>query len=129
MTILFLYLRRVTYSFCWLRARLKAASQKFRHRPYEQIGTHFRQPIVKSLRGVLSADGGCVLGEDLSGIKTSIHLHDRNSGLRLTLEKCPLYRRSAAILGKQRGMDVETAVRGNVQEILRQNLAVGCDCD
>ena len=49
------------------------------------------------------------LEEDVAGIETFIHPHDRNASFAVPWQDCGLNRRSAAVARKQRGVDVDAS--------------------
>ena len=84
---------------------------------------------MQGLRVVGWPDRRGGLGKHRAGVEAGVHLHDGDAGLRLAVEQGALDRRRAAV-GREKGaVDVEAAVRREVENGLRENLAVGGDDD
>ena len=64
---------------------------------------------------------------DIAGIHALIELHDRDAGLLLSVDDDTLNRSSAAILRKERGMDIDRAIGRDIQHRLRQDAAIRDD--
>ena len=53
--------------------------------------------------------------------------HDTDTGFSLTISNGGMDRRGSAVLGQQGGMNVDHAMRGNIQNVLRKYLSEGND--
>ena len=67
--------------------------------------------------------------EYCAGVEAGVHLHDGDAGRGLAVEDGTLDRSGAAVRREQRAVDIEAAVRWEVENGLWENLAVGGDDD
>ena len=84
---------------------------------------------MQYLRVVGRPDRRGGFAEYCAGVEAGVHLHDGDAGRGLAVEDGTLDRRGAAVRGEQRAVDIEAAVRWEVENGLWENLAVGGDDD
>jgi len=83
----------------------------------------------KGLRGIVRTDRQFALRQYVAGIEAGVDSHDGHSGDRLTFGDGPLKRGSPAVLGQQRCMNVQIAVRRQVDHPLGDDAPVAYDDD
>ncbi len=80
----------------------------------ERFGPECRQRRLEFL-GIHLPYRECALEGERTGVQTLLHPHDAHARDRVALENRTRYRRSAAVMRQQRGMDVDAARRGRRQ--------------
>ena len=94
------------------------------------MGQKFRtglcQTVKKFACGLLLTDLGLIGEQHIAGIQTFRHLHGGNACHFIARDNRPLNRSGTAPARQQRAVHVDAAVRRNVENRLRQQLAV-CD--
>ncbi len=93
----------------------------------QQVAAQFGELVVERLPGLVGRERDRALAEDRSGIQSGVHLHDGDAGFGISGADHGLNRSSAAPAREQRGMNVDRAVRRDVEHRLRQNLPEGGD--
>ena len=97
----------------------------------EGMDEQFSAKAGKALRNIrrrfVQADISGGLLEDVAGIESGIDLHGSYAGLRIAARESPLDRRGAAQFGQQRCMNVDDAARRDIDDVLRDDLAVADD--
>ena len=73
----------------------------------------------------MRSDVGFPLQDDVAGVEFLRHVHDGDAGMSVTVEDGPVDGRGPPVRRQQRRMDVDTAVKGDLQDRLRENLPVG----
>jgi hypothetical protein len=81
---------------------------------------------VQGARIVGRVDGHYMPGKDRSGVQAGVHLHDSDAGLAIAREYRALDRCSAAPPRQKGGVDIERAVRRDLEERPRKDEAIGC---
>src|SRR5215469_18551388 len=100
-------------------------AQGFNH----EGGTHRGEAGGKGFGRVVGGDGQFALGKDVSGVEAGVDAHDRDTSHRFALGNGPLDGGSTAILGEQRGVQVEIAEPREIDHPLRNDAAVADDDD
>ena len=95
------------------------------HGVHQELGAHIGQTVVEGLHGLIGVDGGHGLGDDVTGIQLQDHVHDGDAALGIAVEDGPVDGGRATVLGQQRGMDVDAAQLGVVQDLLGEDPAIG----
>ena len=75
---------------------------------------------------LLGIDFGFFLKQNVSGIRTLIHEHNRYSCFAISINQRPVNRRRTSVFGQQGGVDIQTAPWRDIKNILRNNLSKGC---
>jgi hypothetical protein len=108
-----------------LGLRLQLAGQVARNLLERELGADVRQLGRQGDGGVLRQDGQLGLGEHGARVHADVHLHERHAGDGVAVDDRPLDRGRAAVLGQQGGVDVHAAELRQIEDLLRQDLAVG----
>jgi hypothetical protein len=78
-------------------------------------------------RVVVGPDLHAPLGVDRPGIEAFIHLHDRNSGLRVAGQQSALNGSRATPTRQQRGVNIDRATGRQIENLRGQHQTVGGD--
>ena len=73
------------------------------------------------------ADLGFPFEQHVAGVEAGVDPHGGDAGVRFAVRDGPLDGRRAAIFGQQRSVDIDDAVRRDVEDRLRDDLAVADD--
>ncbi len=90
----------------------------------QEIGAHGREAGAKFDSGLLRPDFGFGFEEHIAGVEASIDAHGGDTGERFAVDDGPLDGRGAAIFGQERGVDVDDSVPDEIDDVLRDDLAV-----
>ncbi|MNY21101.1 hypothetical protein D3C86_1546230 [compost metagenome] len=112
-----------------LRGGLQGALEPRAEGVDEGLGPDLGEALREDIGRLVGADRGACLQEHGAGIQALLHLHGGDPGLGVAVQDGPLDRGGAAIAGQERGVDVDAAEGRQVQDRLRQDLAVGDDHD
>jgi hypothetical protein len=93
----------------------------------EELGAELREAIVEGEGVIGIVDGGGALAQDGAGVEAVVEFHDGDAGFWISVEEGPLNGSGAAVLGEERGMDVQEPEWSRVEEVLGQDLAVSHD--
>lgn len=67
------------------------------------------------------------LEQHVARIEAGVHEHRRNARLLLAVDDAPLHRRRTAVARQERAVHIDAAVRRDIEDALRENLAEGHD--
>ncbi|CAN4049048.1 Lipoprotein, partial [Dysosmobacter welbionis] len=96
-----------------------------RHRLAEGLCPQVRQAHRQGLGVLVRADGSLLLQDHVPCVQLLRHIHDGDAGSLLPVQDGPVDGGRPPILGQQRRVDVDRAVSGHLQNVLRQDAAVG----
>ena len=96
-----------------------AAARFFRRQNQESFRPAVPRRVAPAgragLRIVRRQNRRAARGQNRPGVEAGIHLHDGHAGFRFAVGDGPLDRRRAAIFRQQRGVDIQAAVRRQIQ--------------
>ena len=92
----------------------------------ERLRTQLCQTCSQSQRILILTDRSGLLQNDIAGIQFLRHIHNGDTGLFQSIQDSPVDGSCTTIGRQQRGMDIDGAILGIVQQFFRQDLAVGC---
>ena len=91
----------------------------------QRLGPQLRQPRRQRLGVLLGVNIGFQHMQNVPGIQLLGHIHDGDAGLPLPVEDGPVDGGRSPVFGQQGGVDVDGAIGRGIQNILRQDAAIG----
>ena len=91
----------------------------------QKLRARLRQTVEQLARGFACADRRFICQQHIAGVQTLRHLHGGDARLFVACDDRPLNGGRAAPARQKRAVDVDAAVRRNVEHRLGQQLAVG----
>ena len=111
-----------------LRRRGKrAVALELAQRVHNEARTERGQLVVKRCRRIVRVDRDACGAQHGTRIESRIHLHERDTRLRIARFQRPMDRRGAAPARQQRSMDIDAAVARNVEHLLGQQQPISGD--
>jgi hypothetical protein len=108
-----------------LGLRRELASQPAGQGLDQQSSPLLRQPFCQRVAGIVRLNGQRSLRQDRPGVHARIHAHDGAAGHLVAGQDGGLHRRCAPPAGQQRGVNVDAAMRGQLQHGRPQDLSIG----
>src|SRR5438105_283325 len=109
-----------------LGAGREAGSQAI-ERLQERRGAEARERLVERATGVARGNGEPALQQHRAGVPTRVPLHDRDPGLGVDEDGCPLDGRRSTPARQERGVDVEAPQGRQRENLAWQDQSVGDD--
>ena len=99
------------------------------HRLHQRVSTQQSQTSRQGLGILVWINGSLCNADDIARVQLGGHIHDGHAGDLFAVENRPVDRGRAAVFGQDGGMHIDRAVGRRVQNILRQNAAIGSHHD
>ena len=112
-----------------LLARGQLPCLDFFQRGDQRFGTHGADAVKQFTARLLGVNGDRLHHQDVAGVQPFVQLHDGHAGALVTVEHGPLDGRGAAVFRQQRDVQVDAAVLRHMQQLRRDDAAVGHNDD
>ena len=100
----------------------KTAPQVSRQGPQQQIRPQVGELNRQASGRVIGGNRKRLLGNDAPRVKPRIHSHDRDAGLRVPIQDRSLNRSRPTPAGQERGVDIQAAMRRQIEDLGFQDL-------
>ena len=108
-----------------LNRAVSGSGTKLFHSFGQRLGPQLRQPRRQRLGILLGVNIGFQHMQNVPGVQLPGHVHDGHAGLPLAVEDGPVDGSRPPVFGQQGRMNVDGAIGRGVQNVLRQDAAIG----